>query len=207
MKTNYKARHRVAVSLLLSFSVMALVDGCNYNNLVGPQPPISLKLGYFGMVAEQTWTFVPFSNQHQISFDSLQAHTQNSLVKGLMVRIDEYGVKCKAIGFRAGSANDAKVMDSVEYVFQTATSEDREIFVTGKNGWKSGFGGGSDENNDYCAIDVDYLMPIKLFKQNSNMRKGVFNNDTLEISSADTIRISYRSLYTTQSISCNLIVK
>ena len=106
-----------------------------------PAVPISLKFGYMGLVSDGSWTFVPFASQQKISFDSLQFHTQNSIVKGLMVRLDEYGVKCETIKYRSGSEDDAEVMNDVIFVFQVGSNTDKEVFATNKNGWKQGYGG------------------------------------------------------------------
>jgi|GEM_PF-2481422 len=193
-------RHRMPV--LVFAVVLILSDSCSNDSLlpVVASKAINLELGYEGSFGPGA-TFVAFKNQNQISVNDLLTSTQMTVgAEGIEIGLKESGASCKTLGYVNNQAPDSF---SLEFLFNLSTSNDfprdKEIFVTGKNGWIAAIGQGWNPN-DNCSIELHYVFPIKIASH------FIVNNDTLEINPSDTVKIAYRSLYTSKTISAKLAV-
>jgi hypothetical protein len=183
------------IGLIICLS--ALSAGCHKDSIT--PVVININLGYEGSI-NGGWTFIAFKDQNQISASDLQSNTQTDIYnKGIQLAFSESGVPCNVLGYSGNGSGNLPTWSSLEFLFNISTTKDKEIFVTGKNGWVSGIGGGSNLNNN-CSIAVWYTFPIKLTSHFTT------NNDTLEINPLDTVKINYRSLYTSKTFSSKLAV-
>lgn len=203
--TGLAPKNSVASRLTLAVLavVLVLADGC-HKDAVAPVA-INIRFGYEASYENSNYggaTFVPFKNQSQISAADLMTFTQMTPgATGIEIGLRETGVPCNALGF--SNSGTTPPLNSLEFLINVSTSNefqrDKEIFVTGKNGWTAAIGDGWNPNNN-CSLDLYYAFPIKLTNH------FVVNNDTLEINPKDTVKIAYRSLYTSKTSSVKLAV-
>lgn len=136
-----------------------------------PTPTLQILFGYTPSFSGLT----PWSNQTEISFDSIKAHDYVgiSITEGNLASLN-------------GFTSDSGVIE-----FSAKTNNDEELFSSKNVNVKSQF---SADIFGYREFGGEYFVPYKF------TNTAVKGNDTLEIStSMDMLKIIYKSKYTSQS--------
>jgi hypothetical protein len=157
--------------LALVFAISFCFFSCEKSQEL-PSPTVEFKIGYLSDTG---------NGLHVENYLNQDTILMSELDTALTVTVVEFGLDTLRL--------PRNILETMEFTVYINTSNDSEVFTSGKNVYSIGRGGGSNDYKYISSISNSFVLPIRT----SNCK---INNNTIDINPLnDYIRISYESNY------------